>query len=151
VKIEAFGKVDFQSGDKSTLSDKALYDVKSGMLTLTDNVVLRDGDNYLEGGIFRYNVRTGKSEVNNRASVGSGSKKPPSMKGGAEPQEDTGKRVRATFTPGEDIQKFDNPVKAINGVRGQDLEVINTDPDKQVPDEDKNSVDRGLEKQSPDK
>ncbi len=131
-RIEATGNVDFKTQDKSVLADKAEYDVPSGLLVLTGNVRLKDADASLQGKIFRYNVNTGSSEIRNtgegtgiapynpKAAAAAGTK-PESV---AAPS--SGGRVRAVFTPGEDVKEFEMPLDTIQNIRGKN-------PDQTVP------------------
>jgi len=95
--IEASGNVDFKSLQKTARSKKARYDVNSGILILTEDVRMADGDNSMEGKYFRYNAITGVSELRNTSEL--------TGKAGGKTATDTAKpegRVKASFVPGSD-------------------------------------------------
>ena len=66
-RMEAEGNVNFNSEDKSVQSNRAVYDVIAGTLVLEGNVHMKDADTVLEGKIFKYDVKTGRSEIRKSA------------------------------------------------------------------------------------
>jgi lipopolysaccharide export system protein LptA len=140
-RITAAGNVDFKSADKTAKSDHADYDVKGGILILRDNVHLVDGDSSLQGREFTYNVKTGMSKISNSTISDSGGKVKATVgdTGEAKPVQ-SGGRVKAVFTPGEDVKKFSMPMDAFSGVRGKEKK------DPNAPDADKKDSDKPVEK-----
>jgi lipopolysaccharide export system protein LptA len=107
--IEALGNVYFKSGDKKVRSEHANYDVKKGILVLAGNVKIEDEDTSLEGKIFRYNIITGKAEIKNSDSL--------------EKTNDNNKtRVRAVFTPGQQMEEVKTPTDALQKFKGKNPE-----------------------------
>jgi lipopolysaccharide export system protein LptA len=104
-KIESIGNVDFKSLDKWVQADEAVYDVPAGILVLQGNVKMKDSESSLQGKYFRYDVRSGKSEVRN------------TPKGGAPAAPGSGGRVRAVFTPGEGVKQIQMPSDALKGFK----------------------------------
>ena len=112
-RIECYGNVDFDSGIKKAKSQKAIYYVKKGLLELTENVYLQDGENTVEGQKFIYEVETGKTSIsNNLLSEAKTAEDNLSVK------QETGKdegnkiingRVKASLIPGEAVKNVEMP------------------------------------------
>jgi len=114
-KLEAEGNISFKAQDKSLRSNKALYDVDAGILLLEGNVRMEDTGTSLAGKIFRYDVKTGRSEIRNSGiTTGAGEITEPT-KTTTEPEQ--GGRVRAVFTPGEGVESIRTPADALSGFK----------------------------------
>ncbi len=120
-RIEAEGNVDFKSEDKAAKSRLAVYDIDAGVLTLTDDVYLKNETTSLSGKVFKYYVKTGQSEISNSVvSASSADGKPAAKTTDSSDQSVTqtsGGRVKATFVPSEDVKNFHMPVNAIEGMK----------------------------------
>ncbi len=141
-RIEAEGNVDFKSQDKSAKSRLATYDIDGGILIMTDNVHLKDADSSLSGQVFKYYVKSGRSEISNSSITAGkeskGSKAPVSSTAGTDadsekdstnPKVETSPtgRAKAVFTPGEEVKDFHMPMNALEGVKGKSKEPQATD------------------------
>jgi lipopolysaccharide export system protein LptA len=134
-KIEAIGNVDFRADDKTAKSEHAVYDVKAGLLTLTDNVRLTDADTVLQGRVFEYNVKTKLSKVSNSGGTISASSKGSGAAGNDSPAENpkpSSGRSKVIFTPGEGIKSFGMPMDAFEGMHGKAR-----DPEEKKKEEEK--------------
>jgi len=60
-RIEAGGKVYVSSGDQVATGDKAVFDMKAEMLTVTGNVVLSKGPNVIQGEKLEIDLKTGQA------------------------------------------------------------------------------------------
>lgn len=74
--IEAFNKVLIFSGKDTLRSDSAIYQLDSGIATLTGNVSIVRGDTILKGDLAEINLKTGISKLLTVDSVGSRKEKP---------------------------------------------------------------------------
>ncbi len=118
----AEGSVYFTSQDKTVQSNKATYDVIKGILVLEGNVHMKDSESSLAGKIFRYDVKTGRSEIRNTG-AGTGVAAAPASSSGAGSSavsEEGGGRVRAVFVPGEGIKTMTTPLDSLNAVKNPD-------------------------------
>lgn len=109
-RIECYGNVNFKSATKNANSQKAIYYVTEGLLELTKEVFLQDGQNTIQGERFIYEVKTGKTSINSNAN--SSDKNNPEedinqLKKGL--LSNTGGRVKATLVPGGSIEKIEMP------------------------------------------
>jgi lipopolysaccharide transport protein LptA len=120
-KLEAQYNVDFNAPGKSVQSDLAEYDVIGGILELKGNVRMKDADTSLAGKYFKYNMKTGSSEIKNSTVANTGG----AAAVGTEAQ--PAGRVRAVFTPGKDIEKFSTPLDKIQNVRGAPVPVLDSE------------------------
>lgn len=62
-KMEALGTVYIKTGTQITVSDRATFDKKSGVVILTGKVVLTDGDNVAQGCRLTANIKTGRASL----------------------------------------------------------------------------------------
>ena len=62
-KIEFFEDVTIYQANKIAKGDVGEYNIKESMITLLDNVFLKDGNNYLEGDKLTYNLKTKIAKV----------------------------------------------------------------------------------------
>lgn len=69
-KITASQGVTFKYGTQSGSSDSAVYQAKTGILTMYGNPIVRDGENQIQGETIRYYMNENRSEV-----VGTGNKR----------------------------------------------------------------------------
>lgn len=65
-RLHATGKVTLVSGPDAAEADAAVYDVASGIVTLTGNVMLAQGGNVLSGNSMTVNLATGAANVEGR-------------------------------------------------------------------------------------
>lgn len=62
-KIVASNGVTFKYGTQSGQSDNAIYQAKTGVLTMHGNPIVRDGENQIQGETIRYYMYERRSEV----------------------------------------------------------------------------------------
>ena len=82
-RIEAIGDVYFVTPDQVARGDRAVYAVNQDTLTVTGDVILRQGENVLTGSSLVINTVTGQARMEGGASEGS-----------------SARRVRGVFYPG---------------------------------------------------
>ena len=71
-RVEAFDKVEIETDVEKATSDRGVYDVKSGIATLTGSVkIIREG-NHLSGCKAEVNMNTGISKMFSCAAQGGG-------------------------------------------------------------------------------
>lgn len=80
-KIEVIGNVFIRTKAETAQGDKGVYDVTSGIVTLTGNVALTKDKNIIKGGSLIVDMNKGYSKIVNDSSQGEGG------------------RVRGLFTP----------------------------------------------------
>ena len=71
-KIDAEGKVFFSSGTETAEGDQGTYNVDNGVITLTGEVVLTQGNNVIKGNRVVFDLTTGQSKMDGDKSVGDG-------------------------------------------------------------------------------
>lgn len=62
-RIETEGKVKIQVDDRIATANKGFYDVEKATMELRGDVILKRGENELNGDVFTYNTATGKSQL----------------------------------------------------------------------------------------
>ncbi|MFB2532158.1 lipopolysaccharide transport periplasmic protein LptA [Paracoccus sp. p4-l81] len=65
-RLHATGKVTLVSGPDAAEADEAVYEVDSGQVTLTGNVMLAQGQNVLSGNRMVVDLKTGSASVDGR-------------------------------------------------------------------------------------
>lgn len=85
-KIDAEGQVFFSSGSETAKGDQGTYDVDKGVIVLTGQVVLTQGENVLRGSRVLLDLKTGLSTMDGNAARGDG-------------------RVRGLFVPRRDGER----------------------------------------------
>tara|TARA_Y100001960_G_C14769035_1_gene878760 strand:- start:774 stop:1346 length:573 start_codon:yes stop_codon:yes gene_type:complete len=63
-RIDAEGSVFITSTQETAQGDVGIYDVENGIITLTENVLLTQGENVIRGNSLHLNIVTGQSVVN---------------------------------------------------------------------------------------
>jgi lipopolysaccharide export system protein LptA len=71
-KIDAEGKVFFSSGTETAEGDQGTYNVDNGVITLTGEVVLTQGNNVIKGNRLVFDLTTGQSTMDGDNSGGDG-------------------------------------------------------------------------------
>jgi lipopolysaccharide export system protein LptA len=71
-KIDAEGRVFFSSGAETAEGDLGTYDVDNGVITLTGEVVLTQGNNVIKGNRVVFDLTTGQSTMDGDKSGGDG-------------------------------------------------------------------------------
>ena len=71
-KIDAEGKVFFSSGTETAEGDQGTYNVDNGVITLTGEVVLTQGNNVIKGNRLVFDLTTGQSTMDGDKSGGDG-------------------------------------------------------------------------------
>jgi lipopolysaccharide export system protein LptA len=71
-KIDAEGKVFFSSGTETAEGDQGTYNVDNGVITLTGEVVLTQGNNVIKGNRVVFDLTTGQSKMDGDKSGGDG-------------------------------------------------------------------------------
>ena len=71
-KIDAEGKVFFSSGTETAEGDQGTYNVDNGVITLTGEVVLTQGNNVIKGNRVVFDLTTGQSTMDGDKSEGDG-------------------------------------------------------------------------------
>lgn len=71
-KIDAEGKVFFSSGTETARGDQGTYNVDDGVITLTGEVVLTQGNNVIKGNRVVFDLTTGQSTMDGDKSGGDG-------------------------------------------------------------------------------
>ena len=62
-RLEATGNVYFVTPDKTIRGDRATYDTASGVIVVTGDVILTQGENVMTGGRLTYNIRTEAARI----------------------------------------------------------------------------------------
>jgi lipopolysaccharide export system protein LptA len=71
-KIDAEGKVFFSSGTETAEGDQGTYNVDNGVITLTGEVVLTQGNNVIKGNRVVFDLTTGQSTMDGDKRGGDG-------------------------------------------------------------------------------
>ena len=71
-RIDAEGKVFFSLGAETAKGDQGTYNVDNGVITLTGEVVLTQGDNVIKGTRVVFDLTTGQSSMDGNKSSGNG-------------------------------------------------------------------------------
>lgn len=71
-KIDAEGKVFFSSGTETAEGDQGTYNVDNGVITLTGEVVLTQGNNVIKGNRLVFDLTTGQSTMDGDKRGGDG-------------------------------------------------------------------------------
>ena len=62
-RLEATGNVYFVTPDQTIRGDRATYDTASGVIVVTGDVILTQGENVMTGGRLTYNIRTEAARI----------------------------------------------------------------------------------------
>ena len=62
-RLEATGNVYFVTPEQTIRGDRATYDTASGVIVVTGDVILTQGENVMTGGRLTYNIRTEAARI----------------------------------------------------------------------------------------
>lgn len=62
-RLEATGNVYFVTPDQTIRGDRATYDTGSGVIVMTGDVILTQGENVVTGGRLTYNIETESARI----------------------------------------------------------------------------------------